>query len=99
MHARLHEKEGITMHVVRCERCGSVDFAEEGGHRICLFCRTKYALEERTVASSGSFVSISDDIANLLKKCADDPRNARRYANRILDIDPTNQEALSILHK
>lgn len=85
------------MRIVKCERCGSVDFVEDGTHRICVFCRTRYALEEQSTASLGSFVSISDDIAKLLRRCADDPSNARRYANRILDIDPTNKEALSIL--
>ena len=40
---------------------------------------------------------MDDDVERLLQKCRTDRRNARKYANLVLDIDPTNQEALKYL--
>lgn len=74
-----------------CEGCGGDRFKEEDGYRICLFCGARYKLENTTA------IFIDDDISRLLKKCKDEPWNARKYANLILDIDPTNEEALKIL--
>ena len=42
-------------------------------------------------------VSISEDIKRLLAKCRTDRKNARKYANLILDIDPNNKDALQYL--
>jgi hypothetical protein len=42
-------------------------------------------------------ISIQSDIDSLLLKCREDPINSERYAGLVLDIDPTNQEALSYL--
>ena len=47
--------------------------------------------------SVSSPIALDDDIARLLKKCESDPRNARKYANLILDIDPDNEEALKYI--
>jgi len=44
-----------------------------------------------------SGVSLDSDVERLLLKCHEDPRRAARYANLILDIDPTNEEALKYL--
>lgn len=44
-----------------------------------------------------SNIGLDDDISRLLMKCKREPRNARRYANLILDIDPDNQEARKYL--
>ena len=38
-----------------------------------------------------------DDVAELLRKCRENPARARKYANLILDIDPDNPEALKYL--
>ena len=40
---------------------------------------------------------VDSDIQMLLEKCKQDPANRRRYANLILDIDPTNREAAAYL--
>ena len=42
-------------------------------------------------------ISLDSDIERLLKKCKEDPKNARKYANLILDIDPDNTEAYKYL--
>ena len=44
-----------------------------------------------------SSIALDDDVARLLEKCRTDPRNARKYANLVLDIDPHNREALKYL--
>ena len=41
-----------------------------------------------------SGISLDDDISRLLSKCKEDPVNAKKYANLVLDIDPHNVEAL-----
>jgi hypothetical protein len=45
-----------------------------------------------------SVISVSSDIEALLQKCREDPRNRKRYAGLILDIDPTNPEAQQYLY-
>ena len=44
-----------------------------------------------------SSIALEEDIAVLLKKCREDPKNARKYANLVLDIDPGNAEAKKYL--
>lgn len=93
------------MDILSCKKCGGNDFKIESGFRVCQYCNTKYEYFEsgkqagnqgdRTVKSSG--ISLDSDILQLLEKCQKDPKNARRYVNLILDIDPDNDEALAIL--
>ena len=83
-----------------CKSCGSNEFAERRNYRICIYCNSKYALEDEKASSSiviANGIALNDDVKRLLDKCQSDPANARRYANLILDIDPTNQEALRYL--
>ena len=42
-------------------------------------------------------IGLDDDVAELLRKCRENPARARKYANLILDIDPDNPEALKYL--
>jgi hypothetical protein len=35
----------------------------------------------------------------LLRKCQDDPLQAKRYASLVLDIDPSNKEAARYIKK
>jgi hypothetical protein len=44
-----------------------------------------------------SAIGVHSDIQNLLLKCEEDPANATRYANLILDLDPSNSRALQYL--
>lgn len=76
-----------------CERCGASDFFEQKGYIICKYCDTKYILRAEDMPSRSSNIALKDDISMLLKKCRDDPVNARRYASLVLDIDPGNVEA------
>ena len=76
-----------------CDSCGASDFRIEKGFRICNYCDSKYAVEQK----KESHISLSDDISALLRKYQTEPRNARKYANLILDIDPTKKEAKKYL--
>ncbi len=85
------------MKVQKCTNCGSGELLEEGGYWLCAYCGSKFAIEAADVPQKGMGVSLNEDINILLNKCRTDPRNARKLANLILDIDPTNQEALKYL--
>lgn len=80
-----------------CENCGSSDFRSEGNVRICSYCGTRYVLESSDLGPRTSNISLDSDIRRLLRKCQDDPENARRYANLVLDLDPGNRQALKYL--
>ena len=79
-----------------CERCGGNLFVEKDGYRICRYCKSKFALPAQNTAK-GSNISVRSDVQALLQKCRTDRKNARRYANLILDIDPGNEEAKKYL--
>lgn len=81
------------MKKIVCSNCGSSDFYEKEGKKICCYCGTVYYNE------STSNIDINDDIQRLLDLCKKDPANKVKYANLILDIDATNEEALEILRK
>ena len=49
------------------------------------------------VSAKETVIGVDSDIQMLLEKCKQDPANRRRYANLILDIDPTNREAAAYL--
>lgn len=81
-----------------CGACGSSDFTWKGSKRICSYCRTSFttnSIDGKPVRDAE--IGVVDDVSRLLQKCRDDPRNAIKYANLILDVDPTNKEALSYL--
>lgn len=76
-----------------CACCGADDFVYRDGMRICQYCNSRYELEKDERGPRTSVVSLNSDIDRLLAKCKADPKNAKRYASLILDIDPTNREA------
>ena len=80
-----------------CESCGSNDFREEDGYRICNHCGTKYIItaEDRRIIQAN--IELQNDVSRLLEKCREDPERAKKYAQRILEIDPNNTEAARIL--
>ena len=80
------------MKVISCSRCGANVLREEGNYYICEYCGTKFL---KKAESKG--ISLGIDIERLLQKCKTDPKNARKYANLILDIDPDNKDALKYL--
>ena len=88
-----------------CHRCGASNLVSIGSHFVCSYCGTKYSLSpNEKLPNFSSFtdapiqgISLETDIEQLLLQCRNDPKNAIRYANLILDIDPGNNEAIKIL--
>lgn len=80
-----------------CENCGANDFIEKDGYRICRYCDTKFLINHEDMPIKNTQIALSDDIKMLLDKCKNDPAHARKYANLILDIDPTNKEVYKYL--
>lgn len=74
-----------------CPNCGSTKYVDVDGKRICAYCGT------RVVNEKESHIKLDDDVEILLEKCRKDPKNAKKYANLILDIDPTNEEVKKYL--
>lgn len=98
------------MKALICSSCGASQWKEDGEYRICLHCGTKYeklierqnsfirsAVQSAVARQVESVIAINDDVSRLLQKCKQEPKNARKYANLILDIDPTNEEAMKYL--
>lgn len=98
------------MKLIICNSCGADDLKEKNGLLVCSYCGSKFAIEqeEKTIYNSiksystsqklsSSSIALNEDVQRLLDKCKKEPRNARRYANLILDIDPTNKEAIKYL--
>ncbi|TYL50034.1 hypothetical protein FXB39_10205 [Nocardioides sp. BGMRC 2183] len=85
------------MKLVRCTRCGSNDLFEQNGVAVCSYCRSRFIPQADDHAPPASVISVATDIDELLQRCVADPANRRRYANLILDLDPTNQSALQYL--
>jgi DNA-directed RNA polymerase subunit RPC12/RpoP len=94
---KYYQKGDNNLHAVVCEKCGANDLYEENGYRICRYCRSKFLLTSNDFSIKGSNITLTDDVIMLLQKCKADPRNARKYANLVLDIDPDNAEALKYL--
>lgn len=85
------------MKFIFCERCGANELKKENGYMICDFCGSKFKIEKDDIEMKASNISLGNDVESLLEKCKKDPRNAKRYANLILDIDPYNEEALKYI--
>jgi hypothetical protein len=92
-----------------CKNCGASDLKLVKGYWCCGYCDSRFAAtkeEQKTYSFSGtksalgkhegvnSQIGLDDDVARLLEKCRTDRKNARKYANLILDIDSDNEEAL-----
>lgn len=102
------------MEALICKNCGANALVRKNNYMVCPYCDSRFAMtdEERrsglfggshhAVLSHGgvdSSIALDDDVARLLEKCKADPRNARKYANLILDIDPDNEEARKYLRR
>lgn len=81
------------MKTVECKNCGAKELSEEDGYLRCLHCQSRFYI--KPVATIG----VVSDVEDLLRKCEEDPANRRRYANRVLDMDPTNARAHRYLSK
>lgn len=85
------------MKLVECTKCGSNELFEESGYVVCAYCRLKFVPSANDLPKSDTAISVYDDIRKLLDKCKNDASNRRRYANLVLDLDPTNAEAMQYL--
>ena len=85
------------MKTFSCTNCGASDFWGQNGCKICSYCHSKFTMQIDDSLPTNSTIALDDDVRSLLKKCRSDPKNAYRYANLILDIDPNNSEALTYL--
>lgn len=79
-----------------CEKCGSNELLKEGGFYVCPHCGTRFSIsaDERTV---DGHIELNEDVARLLRKCEENPQRAVKYAQLILEMDPYNEKAKSIL--
>lgn len=84
------------MQMIRCEACGSNELIKNGAYYVCKYCGTRF-FDEKDASGVESNIDLVSDVDNLLQKCRLDPKNAKRYANLILDIDPDNKDALKYL--
>ena len=82
-----------------CDSCGANAFIEKNGVLICTYCgaRKRVFLENQISGLKQTEINMDADIKRLLTMCKTDCKNARRYANLILDIDPNNTEAKKYL--
>ncbi len=85
------------MKSLSCEKCGASSWNTLNGYRICQYCGTKYQLTLDDIVIKKSHIAVNSDIERLLSLCKTEPYNAKKYANLILDIDPSNKEALKYL--
>ena len=87
-----------------CKKCGGSLQKNKEGIFVCLYCGSSFLPEKAEQAAvkaissvKSSNIDLRSDVQALLEKCKKDPKRARRYANLILDIDPTNKEAQKYL--
>lgn len=82
----------------QCEGCGSTDFYDLDGYRICEHCGRKHIITREDQRIKQSTIALNEDVAMLLEKCKTEPERAKKFAQRILEIDPNNAEAKRILY-
>lgn len=100
------------MEALICKNCGSNALVRKNDYMVCPYCDSRFAItweEYHSGIFSGSHhvtlshrnvdasIALDDDVKRLLEKCKKEPRNAKKYANLVLDIDPDNEEALKYL--
>ena len=85
------------MKSVGCKSCGSQELYKDQGYFVCVYCQSRLMSEVEDYPQMMSIIDVHSDIQMLLKKCIEDSANRRRYASLILDIDPSNVEALKYL--
>lgn len=85
------------MKALSCQNCGSTDLYDEKGYRICRYCGTKHVIAKGDQPAKYSTIELNKDVKMLLEKCQTDPERTVKYAERILEIDPNNEEAKRII--
>jgi len=82
------------MNDIKCNNCGSGHFFNVDKTLICKYCDSMFVQEKGMVETS---ISLDSDVNRLLDLIESDPLNTKRYANLVLDIDPTNSKVLNLL--
>ena len=85
------------MKTVACKSCGANELLEDNGYYVCKYCGTKFLITEDDKPLKESVIDLNNDVERLLQRCKEEPERARKCAERILEIDPTNVEAKRIL--
>lgn len=85
------------MKLVLCSKCGSNELYEEERYVVCAYCRIRFVPSVEDKPAVTSDISVFDDVQRLLLRCRSEPENRRRIAGLIIDIDPTNAEALTYI--
>lgn len=85
------------MKSIVCERCGANEWSNQNGYRVCKYCGTQFQVTSKDFTIKESRVAVNADVERLLKLCAAEPHNAKKYANLVLDIDPSNTAVLKYL--
>ncbi|MDT2434268.1 hypothetical protein P7D98_19575 [Enterococcus avium] len=81
-----------------CNNCGSNKLNQVEGYWVCEYCHSKFIINTQHIVKTQTKISLNEDIERLFELIIKDPSNTIRYANLILDIDPTNAEASKYLH-
>lgn len=97
------------MKAIQCELCGATDIVKDGDFFVCQSCGMKYTPEnakkmmvEGTVQVEGTVkVDNTQQIENFLSLArkahdSDNEKEAEEYANKVLEINPSNYDALYI---
>ena len=87
------------MKALICEHCGGDEFIEKEGYYICRYCKSTFVPSKDMKPEKTATIALNDDVARLLQKCKTDPVRAQKYAELILEMDPSNKEAIEILNK
>lgn len=85
------------MKIMECVSCGSNELLENDGYLICAYCRSRFEQENDPIVRKETVIDVQSDIQMLLKRCVEDPLNRHRYASLVLDIDPSNSDAIKFL--
>jgi DNA-directed RNA polymerase subunit RPC12/RpoP len=87
----------VEMKIIECTNCGSSELTEVDGYVICDYCQSRFVQSYEDIPAKKTVIGVQSDVAMLLQKCETDPANRFRYASLVLDIDPTNQQAMRYL--
>ena len=85
------------MKSIVCEKCGSNELFVEDSFFVCKYCGTQHRITEDENKKRQSSIDLHSDVERLLQRCKENPERARKCAEHILEIDPSNSEAKRII--